>query len=262
MSTQVIEGLAVEVEGAGDPVLFVHGLGGTSNSWTPQVMALAGRYRMIRPDLPGSGRSPLGGGAGAKLTIESLVETLEKLLGVLGAGRAHLVGHSMGTILCQHLAARRPSLVRSLALFGAFPEPPEAARAALEERGAKARREGMAEIAEATLQAGTAAATRSDNPVAAAFVRESLMRQPGEGYGATCEALAGARAADLSLIGCPVLLVTGDEDKVAPPATLRALDSALKDSRATVLSRCGHWTPIEKAAECSRELGDFLARAR
>ncbi|MEX0759779.1 MAG: alpha/beta hydrolase, partial [Tistlia sp.] len=102
----------------------------------------------------------------------------------------------------------------------------------------------------------------SDNPVAAAFVRESLMRQPGEGFGATCEALAGARAADLSLIGCPVLLVTGDEDKVAPPATLRALDSALKDSRATVLSRCGHWTPIEKAAECSRELGDFLARAR
>lgn len=262
MGTQTIEGLAVEVEGAGDPVLFVHGLGGTSNSWTPQAMALAGRYRMIRPDLPGSGRSPLPGAQGGKLTVDGLVETLEKLLGVLGAGRAHLVGHSMGTILCQHLAARRPSLVRSLALFGPFPEPPEAARGALKERGAKARREGMAEIAEATLQASTAAATRSENPVAAAFVRESLMRQPGEGYGATCEALAEARAADLSLIGCPALLMTGDEDKVAPPATLRAMDEALKDSSATVLGRCGHWTPIEKAAECSRALGDFLARVR
>lgn len=258
MSTQIIEGLAVEVEGAGDPLLFVHGLGGTSNSWTPQVMALAGRYRTIRPDLPGSGRSPLQG----ELTIDGMVATLETLLEVLGAKRAHLVGHSMGTILCQHLAARRPSLVRSLALFGPFPEPPETARAGLRERGVKARREGMAEIADATLQAGTAAATRSDNAVAAAFVRESLMRQPGEGYGATCEALAGARAADLSLIGCPVLLVTGDEDKVAPPATVRAMDAALADSRATVLTRCGHWTPIEKPAECSRELGDFLARAR
>jgi pimeloyl-ACP methyl ester carboxylesterase len=221
-------------------------------------MALSGRYRMIRPDLPGSGRSPLKG----ELSIEGLVGTLESLLEVLGAGRAHLVGHSMGTILCQHLAARRPSLVRSLALFGAFPEPPEAARAALKERGAKARREGMAEIAEATLQGGTAAATRSDSPAAAAFVRESLMRQPGEGYGATCEALAAAKAADLSLIGCPVLLVTGDEDKVAPPATVRAMDEALADSRATVLTRCGHWTPIEKPAECSRALGEFLARAR
>lgn len=258
MGTQTIEGLAVEVEGAGDPVLFVHGLGGTSNSWTPQAMALSGRYRMIRPDLPGSGRSSLTG----KLSVEGLVETLERLLGVLGAERAHLVGHSMGTILCQHLAARRPSMVRSLALFGPFPEPPEANRGALKERGAKARKEGMAEIAEATLQAGTAAATRSDNPVAAAFVRESLMRQPGEGYGATCEALAEAKAADLSLIGCPVLLVTGDEDKVAPPATMRAMDEALKDSSATVLNRCGHWTPIEKAAECSRALGDFLGRVR
>ncbi len=262
MSTQTIEGLAVEVEGSGDPVLFVHGLGGTSNSWTPQVLALAGRYRMIRPDLPGSGRTPLSAFGEGALSIAGLVGCLEKLLGVLGAERAHLVGHSMGTILCQHLAARRPSLVRSLALFGAFPAPPEANRGALRERGAKARREGMAEIAEATLNGGTSAATRSENPAAAAFVRESLMRQPGEGYGATCEALAGAEAADLSLIGCPVLLVTGDEDGVAPPATLRAMDAALADSRSEVLNRCGHWTPIEKAADCSRALGDFLARAR
>ena len=50
----------------------------------------------------------------------------------------------------------------------------------------------MAEIAEATLNGGTSPATRRDNPAAAAFVRESLMRQPGEGYGATCEALAAA----------------------------------------------------------------------
>src|SRR5690606_7405758 len=98
------------------------------------------------------------------------------------------------------------------------------------------RAKGMAEIAEATLQASTAAATRSENPAAAAFVRESLMRQPGEGYAATCEALAEAKAADLSLIGCPVLLMTGDEDRVAPPSTLRAMDQALRDSRATVLS--------------------------
>lgn len=256
MATESVAALAVEVEGAGDPVLFVHGLGGTSNSWTPQVLALAGRYRMIRPDLPGAGRSPLAG----RLSVDGLVATLEKLLAELDVARAHLVGHSMGTILCQHLAVRRPQLVASLAFFGPFPEPPEANRQALRDRGAKARREGMAEIAEATLKASTAAATRSEHPVAAAFVRESLMRQPAEGYGATCEALAEATAADLSRIRCPVLLMTGDEDPVAPPATVRAMDAALADSRMTVLPRCGHWTQIEKAAECSRALGDFLER--
>lgn len=259
MASECIEGMAVEIEGQGEALLFVHGLGGTSNSWTPQVMALAGRYRMIRPDLPGSGRTPLTDGG---LSVDGLVEALERLLGALDIQQVHLAGHSMGTILCQHLAARRPALVRSLALFGPFPEPPDANREALRQRGAKARKEGMAEIAEATLQAATSAATRSDNPAAAAFVRESLMRQPGDGYGATCEALAAARAADLSLIGCPVLLVTGDEDRVAPPSTVRAMDEALKDSRCSVLTRCGHWTPIERPAECNRELGDFLARVR
>ncbi len=56
MSTQFVERVAVEVDGDGDPVLMIHGLGGTSNVWTPLLPALT-RFRTIRPDLPGSGRS-------------------------------------------------------------------------------------------------------------------------------------------------------------------------------------------------------------
>jgi pimeloyl-ACP methyl ester carboxylesterase len=51
MSTQTIERMAVEVEGEGDPIVLVHGLGGSSNTWTPQLGILTGRYRIIRPDL-------------------------------------------------------------------------------------------------------------------------------------------------------------------------------------------------------------------
>src|ERR671925_1861905 len=114
MSTQLIERMAVEIDGQGEAILFVHGLGGTSNVFTPQVLALGSRYRTVRPDLAGSGRSPSSG----PLSIAGFADAIVRLARVLGIERAHLVGHSMGTIVCQHLAVAEPRLVRSLALFG------------------------------------------------------------------------------------------------------------------------------------------------
>ena len=102
-------------------------------------------------------------------------------------------------------------------------------------------------------------------PAAAAFVRESLMRQDPEGYARSCEALSEAKAAALEGIAAPTLLVTGDEDAVAPPQAVRALAERLSGARsvrAVVLNRCGHWTPIERPEECQRELRQFLAAQR
>jgi pimeloyl-ACP methyl ester carboxylesterase len=255
MSTQLIERMAVEIDGQGEAVIFVHGLGGTSNVFTPQVLALGSRYRTVRPDLAGSGRSPSSG----PLSVGGFAEAVVRLARVLGIERAHLVGHSMGTIVCQHLAANEPRLVRSLALFGPLLAPPDAGRQGLRDRAAKARAEGMAGIAEAILQAATSGDTKANNPVAAALVRELLMRQDAEGYARTCEALAAAEAADIRRIGCPTLLVTGDEDAIAPPSTVRALAEQIAGARVAILQRCGHWTTIERAAECNAALKEFLS---
>jgi pimeloyl-ACP methyl ester carboxylesterase len=255
VSTQIIERMAVEMVGQGDAVIFVHGLGGTSNVFTPQVLALGNRYRTVRPDLSGSGRSPAGG----PLSISGFADAIVRLARVLGIARADLVGHSMGTIVCQHIAVNEPRLARSLALFGPLLAPPEAARQAMRDRAAKARVEGMADIAEAILQGATSSDTRTNNPVAAALVRELLMRQDAEGYARTCEALAAAEAVDIRRIACPTFLVTGDEDAVAPPSSVRAMAEQIGGARVTILSRCGHWTTLERAAECSAALKEFLA---
>jgi pimeloyl-ACP methyl ester carboxylesterase len=131
-------------------------------------------------------------------------------------------------------------------------------------RAAKAREgaAGMQEIAQGLLQAAISADTRARLPLAVAFVRESLMRQEGEAYARSCEALAGAPAAAVERIEAPVLLVTGDEDGVAPPQAVRAMADRLHraaSKRVVVLPRCGHWTPIERHEECQRELREFLA---
>src|SRR5688500_9655429 len=133
MALHTIERMAVEDQGQGDPVLCLHGLGGNSNTWTAVMPALS-RYRVVRIDLPGSGRSPPGT---APLSIAKLVEAARTVCHRLNIGRAHVLGHSMGTIVAQHLAADHPGLVRSLALFGPLLAPPDPARVNIRNRGAK-----------------------------------------------------------------------------------------------------------------------------
>jgi 3-oxoadipate enol-lactonase len=265
MAFHLIDKTAVEDEGSGDAVVCVHGLGGSSNTWTPLMAALAG-LRVVRIDMPGSARSA---GVSGPISIERLADCVTTICARLNIARAHLLGHSMGTIVCQHVAAAQPKLVRSLALFGPLIAPTDAARGAIRTRATKARSEGaagMQEIAQTLMNGATSADSRQRFPVAAAFVRESLMRQDPEGYARSCEALADAKAAAVDHIEAPTLLVTGDEDAVAPPQAVRAMAERLAHVqggvRVVVLNRCGHWTPIERPEECARELRDFLAAQR
>ncbi|WP_077001856.1 alpha/beta fold hydrolase [Variovorax sp. KK3] len=260
MAFQTIDRVAVEEEGEGPAVVCVHGLGGSGNTFTPLMPALV-RHRVIRVDLPGSGRSQRAEG---DLSIARYVEALLRVCDRLKVERAHWIGHSMGTIVCQHIAADHPKLTASVALFGPLIAPPDAARSAMKARAAKAREgaAGMQEIVQGLLQAAISADTRQRLPLAVAYVRESLMRQDGEAYARSCEALAGAPAASVDRIEAPVLLVTGDEDGVAPPQAVRAMADRLHNAaskRVVVLPRCGHWTPIERPEDCQRELREFLA---
>jgi 3-oxoadipate enol-lactonase len=265
MTTRYAERMAVEIDGEGEAVLMLHGLGGTSNTWTPLAPAVA-RHLRVRPDLPGSGRSDRVEGS---LSLDSFVTAALRALATAGAERAHVVAHSMGTIVAAHLAALHPAVARSLALFGPLLAPPDPARANLRARAQKARNEGVAgmqEIADALVQASTSATTRAKRHAAVGFVRESLMRQSPDAYARSCEALADMQPADTTRIACPVLLVTGDDDVVAPPQAVRQMGDKLAQTNASVevhvLRGCGHWTPVEMPDECSELLLRFLAQRR
>lgn len=260
MALHIIDRVAVEDQGEGSVVVCVHGLGGSSNSFTPLMPALV-RHRVIRIDLPGSARSALADG---DISISGFVDCLLSICNRLNITQATWVGHSMGTIVCQHMAVLQPALVSGLALFGPLLAPPDAARNGLKVRVEKARGEGlrgMHDIAETLVNASLSADSRARLPLAVAFVRESLMRQDPEGYARTCEALAGAQAAAVEQIKAPLLLVTGDEDGVAPPQSVRSMGErfqAASNVKVVVLPKCGHWTPIERPDECSKELSQFL----
>ncbi|MCU4528641.1 alpha/beta hydrolase [Acinetobacter sp. P1(2023)] len=259
MTSSVINGLWVEDNGLGEDVfLCIHGLGGTSNFWSP-LLAAFGNYRVIRPDLAGAGRNS---SVSESLTIEGHVESLIKILDILNITKVHLVAHSMGTIIAQHLAVNYPHRVLSMSLFGPLSAPADGAREATRNRAKQARtgNAAMQEIADAICKAATSSETKNERLVTLALIRESIMRQSPDGYALNCEALAEAEKAEIERLDIPVLLVTGDEDGVGTPEGTQALAHRLKNSQQFVLQGCGHWTVYEKPFECIRLITDFYKK--
>jgi len=247
--------LSVDVHGAGEPLLLIHGLGGTANAWAPVVAAFASRTQVIVPDLPGAGRSaPV-----SEVSIASLASDMLGLLDAMGLQSVHLAGHSMGTVVCQHMAVMAPTRVRDLVLLGPLAEPPEPARPALKARAETALASGMDGIAEVICERGLAPVTRERNPVVTGFVRELLQRQIPANYAAHCLALAEAQKADAAAIQCRSLLIAGLEDTTSPPASVAALAAAIAGAQHLELADCGHWTALEQPAAVVAAMQSFYA---
>ena len=233
----------------------------TSNVFTPQLMALGSRFRMhaARP----------AGFAGALRRRAGAVD--RELFAESGRARgAHARRSSApissairwARIVCQHLARARAAAGASLALFGPLLAPPEPARQACatgrQGRGPRAwppSRRPSSRRRPPPTPSNNPGGRRLDPRAADAPGRRRLcpqLRSAGRG-----------EAADVARIACPVLLVTGDEDAVAPPRARRAMAEQINGARVVILPRCGHWATLERAAECSAALKEFYAgRAR
>jgi pimeloyl-ACP methyl ester carboxylesterase len=254
ISTTPPKNLAVEIDGAGPPILMVHGLGGTTNFYQVQAQALAERFQVIRVDSAGAGRSP----ASDEISIGSHAGDLAVLLDQLGVSGATVVGHSMGTLVVRTLAARHPALVSRLVLLGAVAEPSGAVRQAQRDRAAILRKDGTAAVAPGVVANALSETTRRDKPEVAAFVRELIMRQDPEGYARNCEALAAATDPGPVDPGLPLLLITGSDDKTGPPEVSQAIASAHGSATVTVIDGIGHWTALEAARDVTDHLLKFL----
>ena len=95
-------------------LLLVHGLGDEADSFRHVIAPLAKRYRVVAPDLPGFGRSPLPDRG--RLDPPGLRDTLIELLESLSISRATILGSSLGATLAQLVAIERPGLAERLVL--------------------------------------------------------------------------------------------------------------------------------------------------
>jgi 3-oxoadipate enol-lactonase len=105
------------VRGRGEPLVLIHGLGGSGADWAFQVAVLEKRFRVIVPDLPGSGHSPP---PRDEYTIAGFAAALWSLLDHLGVPRTNIIGFSMGGAVALEMAAQRPARVPRLGLINSL----------------------------------------------------------------------------------------------------------------------------------------------
>ncbi len=111
--------LATVVSGSGPPIVFLHGIGSTSETWFAVTERLSPDYTTVRIDLLGHGASPVPEAA-AEYTRDRALEDLDEILETLD-GPAVLVGHSLGGYLALAHAATRPNVARGIVVLNTGP---------------------------------------------------------------------------------------------------------------------------------------------
>lgn len=237
-------------------VTLSHSLAANLSMWEPQVSALRDRYRVLRYDTRGHGKTDAPGGA---YTLEQLTDDLLALLSALRIERTHFVGLSMGGMIGQMLALKAPERVASLALCDTTSRIPAEARPMWEERVRTANASGVEPLVEATLARWFTAPFRAQRPDVVAQVREMIRSTPPLGYMGCCRAIAALDLTErLGAISVPTLVVVGEEDQGTPVAASREIESRIPGARLVVIPSAAHLANLEQPEAFNTALLAFL----
>lgn len=240
------------VEGPADaPVLLLsNSLGADLAMWDPQVPALTERFRVVRYDTRGHGRSPVPDGDS---TVDDLADDVVALLDRLGVAEAHVAGLSIGGMTALRLAAREPQRVRTLAVLCSSAHPGNAQ--SWRDRAHTVRTAGTGAIADAVISRWFTPGYAAANPDVTARLRATFAAHPDEGYASCCAALAGMdQRGDLRRIAVPTLVVSGAEDLALPPEHQQVIADGIPGATLLSLSPAAHLANIEQAAQVTDAL--------
>ena len=251
--------LFYQVRGSGNPVVCIHGLGGTSDYYQPLVDALP-KSALHVFDLEGHGLSPTV--ATSTLSISSFASDTAGIAGLAGSKDLAVIAHSMGCLVALKFAIDHPELVKKLVLIGPPPSPlPEAGSQATYGRAKLVREKGIMGVVDAVVTAGTSDKTKAGNPMTVTAVRLSLLSQDPEGYAKACGALAASKDLSLGLeqVQARTLIITGSEDKVSPPEMCKKMRARIPQcEKVVVLNEVGHWHMFEDVDGVCASIGKFL----
>ncbi len=243
------------------PVVFSHGLLWSTRMFDAQVAALRGRHRCVAYDHRGQGRSEPAPGRGA-VTIEQCYADAVALLEAMALGPVHFVGLSMGGFVAMRLAARRPDLVRSVALLETSADAePEANRPKYRRLAGVVRWLGPRPVAARVMPIMFGRTFLEDRARAGerARWRAYLMGNRRAIHRAVAGVVERAGVTDeLPGITAPALVVVGDEDVATVPAKAQRIAALIPGARLVVVPGAGHSSSVEQPALVTAALSEFL----
>jgi 3-oxoadipate enol-lactonase len=246
--------LNYELGGSGPCVVLLHPVGLDLTFLEPVARILRDDFKVLNVDQRGHGKGP------ASLPARSLVDyadDLHALLERLALAPAAIVGFSFGGMVAQELALKYPHDVSALVICASRASFPPATRDVVRARGDDARRRGMADVLDATLERWFTPAFRAGGGAEASRAR--LLADDIDGWAWAWHAMAAVDTLPrLAAVCAPTLCLAGECDVSAPPDAMKEMTAAIPGARYAELKGAPHMLFLEQPEQTARVVGDFL----
>jgi 3-oxoadipate enol-lactonase len=237
----------------GTPLVFANSLGTNLHLWDNIIPFLPSKFRIIRFDKRGHGKSDV---PDPPYKMGALISDAEALLDRLEIKSSIFIGLSIGGMIGQGLATKRPDLITALILSNTAAKMGTAEM--WTDRSNKIKNHGIESIADSVMERWF-----SQNFLSSESLpewRKMLVETPESGYIGCCDAISGTDLfTTTSSLSLPTLAIAGSEDGASPPDLVRETQQLIKGSHFKLIKGAGHLPCVEKPEEYAFILKKFLA---
>ena len=236
-------------------LVFSNSLATSLAMWDEQTAALQDSFRVLRYDQRGHGDTDAPAG---RYAFDTLLADALAPMDALAIEKANFAGLSMGGATAMGLAQRHPDRFERIIIADSPCQSTPQSSQQWEERIEVAQKQGIEALVEPTIARWFPPETVAQNPPHLDKVRAMIRATPVNGFIGCAAALAAHDyASAVATVKCPTLFIVGEKDGTTP-AAMTKLHERLPDSRSVTLAGAGHISNMERSAEFSRALRDFL----
>ncbi|MBD2860224.1 alpha/beta hydrolase [Spongiibacter sp. KMU-158] len=245
-----------ESHGSGEPVVLLHGLGGSSRDWAPQTGHLSKNYRVISIDMRGHGQSD---SPDSDYDMEIIAQETHEVLSALSITSAHIIGISMGGMLAFEVAIQNPELAKSLVIVNSGPTMQiKSFRFWLK----KQTRRALALIAPKSLMSKVIANNLFPEPnmedQRQYFINQVALMNPKTYRKALSAALSFNQEDASTTLLMPILFITGEFDYTTPEEKRPFVDK-IPHATMEIIANARHALPIERPDIFNKTVDNFLS---
>jgi 3-oxoadipate enol-lactonase len=225
--------------------------------WDSLAAELAPRFRVVRMDVRGHGKSEV---TPRPYSLDQLADDARDVLDALGIDKAHWVGLSMGGMIGQAFALRHPTRLRRLVLANTTSSYGAEGPKMWEARAKAVTEGGMAAIKDFAMARYFSDEFRAREAALVASVGDRFLATPAQGYIGCCDAIRGLDfTSRLGRIEAPTLVIAGEKDLGTPVSMSQAIASAIPRARLAIIPGAAHLSAVENPGAFNELVAAFLA---